>query len=440
MINFRFKNTYFFSVLLMLLLMISCANKHSLVTKNETSTIESDSTNSEIQKNKTIKVAADRTSQYIPLLLGKNVGIISNQTSLLTVLERTEVAPYVMGSKEVTYHLVDYLHNYNGIEVQSVFAPEHGFRGKADAGEVIKDGNDIKTGLPIISLYGKNKKPSQEQLEGLDVIVFDIQDVGARFYTYISTLHYVMEASAEKGIPVIVLDRPNPNGHYIDGPVLEMEHKSFVGMHPVPVVYGMTIGEYAQMINGENWLKNGVKCDLTVIELKNYTHDSEYSLPIKPSPNLPNDTSINLYPSLCFFEGTNVSVGRGTELQFQIIGSPLFSKKDNFSFTPTPNFGSKFPKNQDRVCFGYDLTENERLSSLDLSWLLEFNKDYTSFKNAQGYTSKATLFNSFFTKLAGTKKLQQQIEQGDKEEKIRKSWQSDLDAFKKIREKYLIYD
>jgi uncharacterized protein YbbC (DUF1343 family) len=440
MINFRFKNTYFFSVLLMLLLMISCANKHSLVTKNETSTIESDSTNSEIQKNKTIKVAADRTSQYIPLLLGKNVGIISNQTSLLTVLERTEVAPYVMGSKEVTYHLVDYLHNYNGIEVQSVFAPEHGFRGKADAGEVIKDGNDIKTGLPIISLYGKNKKPSQEQLEGLDVIVFDIQDVGARFYTYISTLHYVMEASAEKGIPVIVLDRPNPNGHYIDGPVLEMEHKSFVGMHPVPVVYGMTIGEYAQMINGENWLKNGVKCDLTVIKLENYTHDSEYSLPIKPSPNLPNDTSINLYPSLCFFEGTNVSVGRGTELQFQIIGSPLFSKKDNYSFTPIPNFGSKFPKNQDRVCFGYDLTENERLSSLDLSWLLEFNKDYTSFKNAQGYPSKATLFNSFFTKLAGTKKLQQQIEQGDKEEKIRKSWQSDLDAFKKIREKYLIYD
>ncbi|WP_435255074.1 exo-beta-N-acetylmuramidase NamZ family protein [Tenacibaculum sp. A30] len=378
---------------------------------------------------KTIKTGADRTTAYLPLLKNKNIAIVANQTSVLQVLQRAEVAPNIMGSKMVQHHLVDYLHNYEGVNVQKVFAPEHGFRGKADAGEAIADGKDIKTGIPIISLYGKNKKPSPEQLNGIDAVVFDIQDVGARFYTYISTLHYVMEACAEANIPVILLDRPNPNGHYIDGPMLEPEHTSFVGMHPVPVVYGMTIGEYGQMINGEKWLANGVKCDLTVIPLENYTHQSTYSLPIKPSPNLPNDVSINLYPSLCFFEGTNVSAGRGTDKQFQIYGSP-YLEKTGFSFTPQPNEGAKHPKYKGEVCFGEDLSTHIRLANLDLSWL----------KKAYEQSPKKDFFNAFFTKLAGTKKLQEQIEQGLSEEEIKTSWQQGLNDFKKVREQYLLYE
>lgn len=409
---------YFLSAFLVFCFFTSCAqqqNKKVETTKKE--------------EPKTIKTGADQTSKYLPLLKNKNIAIVANQTSALQVLQRAEVSPNVMGSELVTHHLVDYLYNYNDINVQKVFAPEHGFRGKADAGEAIADGKDIKTGIPIISLYGKNKKPSQEQLNGIDLVVFDIQDVGARFYTYISTLHYVMEACAEAGIPVIVLDRPNPNGHYIDGPVLEPEHKSFVGMHPVPVVYGMTIGEYGQMINGENWLANGIQCDLNVIPLENYTHKSPYSLPIKPSPNLPNDTSINLYPSLCFFEGTNVSAGRGTDKQFQIYGSP-FLEKTGFSFTPQANEGAKYPKYKGEICFGEDLSSYEHLYSLNLSWLIKAYKR----------SPKKDFFNAFFTKLAGTQKLQQQIEQELSEEEIKASWKEGLDNFKKVREKYLLYE
>ncbi|WP_299108693.1 DUF1343 domain-containing protein [uncultured Tenacibaculum sp.] len=377
----------------------------------------------------TFKVGADRTNLYLNKLKGKNIAIVANQTSIIHVLQRAEVSPNVMGSKLVAHHLVDYLHNYGNINVQKVFAPEHGFRGKADAGEVVVDGIDTKTKLPIVSLYGKNKKPSQAQLEGIDVVVFDIQDVGARFYTYISTLHYVMEACAEANIPVIVLDRPNPNGHYIDGPVLETEHTSFVGMHPVPVVYGMTIGEYGQMINGEQWLKDKAQCDLTIVPIEGYTHEYQYSLPIKPSPNLPNDASINLYPSLCFFEGTNVSAGRGTNTQFQIYGSP-FLKDFDYSFTPQPNEGAKYPKHKNEVCYGENLTETDELAHLNLGWLL---------KAYQQTSAKEKFFNAFFTKLAGTKKLQQQIEQGLSEKEIKNSWKSDLEAFKKTRAKYLIY-
>ncbi|WP_043706950.1 exo-beta-N-acetylmuramidase NamZ family protein [Tenacibaculum ovolyticum] len=381
--------------------------------------------------NKTIpilKTGADRISLYTSKLKGKNIAIVANQTSVLNVLQRAEVSSNTMGSKFVQHHLVDYLHNYNNITVKKVFAPEHGFRGKADAGETVIDGIDQKTKLPIISLYGKNKKPSSEQLKDIDVVVFDIQDVGARFYTYISSLHYVMEACAEIGIPVIVLDRPNPNGHYIDGPILETAHKSFVGMHPVPIVYGMTIGEYGQMINGEKWLENGITCDLTVIPLENYTHNYKYSLPIKPSPNLPNDAAINLYPSLCFFEGTNISAGRGTKKQFQIYGSP-YLKKSNFKYTPQPNEGAKYPKYKGQLCYGEDLQKNDTLSNLNLSWLLKAYKE----------SPKKDFFNSFFTKLAGTKKLQQQIIQGVSEENIKSTWQKDLKTFKKVREKYLIY-
>jgi len=285
--------------------------------------------------------------------------------------------------------------------------------------------------LPIISLYGKNRKPTPEQLKNIDIVIFDIQDVGARFYTYISSLHYVMEACAEQGIPLLILDRPNPNGHYIDGPILENQYKGFVGMHPVPIVHGMTIGEYAQMINGEKWLANGIQCKLTVTPIKNYTHKTTYNIPIKPSPNLPNDKAINLYPSLCLFEGTNVSVGRGTDKQFQIFGSPfLDTSKYTFQFTPQPNEGAKNPKYNGELCNGFDLRNNSDLNFINLKWLIK------AYNNTQ---NKSNFFNSFFAKLAGTKKLEQQIENGLTEIEIKATWQAGLEAFKKTRSNYLIY-
>ena len=362
-----------------------------------------------------IVTGAEQFPLYASFLKNKNVGVVANQTSFL---------------ENENQHLVDFLISKNVI-VKKVFAPEHGFRGTADAGEHVKDGVDSKTGVPLISLYGNNKKPSQEQLKGIDVVVFDIQDVGARFYTYISTLHYVMEACAEAGIPVIVLDRPNPNGHYIDGPILEAANQSFVGMHPIPVVHGMTIGEYAKMINGEGWLKNKMKCELTVVEIENYTHDTPYALPIKPSPNLPNDQAINLYPSLCFFEGTFINAGRGTDMQFQVFGAPsLPASKYTFEYTPQSNEGAKNPKFNGQLCHGKDLRKEPRLNKINLEWLI-----YAY--NANG--KKKDFFNSFFVKLAGTDKLQQQIEQGLTAEEIRDSWKDGLARFKKIREKYLLY-
>ena len=398
MISFKpFKSTYLFLFLLLNFQLISYAQTSELK----------------------IETAAARTGLYVNLLKGKNIAVVANQTSV--------IFKEIYKKKQEARHLVDSLLTL-GIEVKKVFAPEHGFRGKADAGEVVKDGFDTKTGLQIISLYGKNKKPSATQLKGIDIVVFDIQDVGARFYTYISSLHYVMEACAEAGIQVIILDRPNPNSHYIDGPVLKAKHNSFVGMHKVPVVYGMTIGEYGQMINGEKWLKNGIQCDLKVIPLKNYNHQTKYSVPIKPSPNLPNDKSINLYPSLCFFEGTNVSAGRGTEMQFQVYGSPYITKS-SFTFTPQANEGSKYPKYKKQRCFGEDLRTAKNLNKLDLSYLL---------KAYQQNTSKE-FFNTFFTKLAGTERLQEQIEQGLSEKEIRKTWVQDIISFKKIRKKYLLY-
>ena len=370
------------------------------------------------QNSTEIKVAAAQTELYVQLLKGKNIAVVANQTSVIASSIKNQEPK----------HLVDSLLSL-GINIKKVFAPEHGFRGKADAGEMVKDGFDTKTGLPIFSLHGKSKKPSAEQLKGIDVVVFDIQDVGARFYTYISSLHYVMEACAESGIPMIVLDRPNPNGHYIDGPVLELEHKSFLGMHTVPLVYGMTIGEYGQMINGEKWLKNGIQCDLTIIPLKNYTHDSTYSLTIRPSPNLPNDISINLYPSLGFFEGTIISAGRGTEFQFQRYGAPFFTKSD-FSYTPKPNFGSKYPKHKGILCYGVDLSDTEKLSSINLEWIID----------AYQKTPKTEkFFGKTFTIHAGNTKLQKKIEQGLTAKEIRKSWKKGLKGFKKIRKQYLMY-
>ncbi|APZ46813.1 hypothetical protein BW723_11190 [Polaribacter reichenbachii] len=415
------KSTYLFLFLLMNFQLISCAKR----VQNSELAIKTES-----KQQLEIKTGAENTGLYLDLLKGKNVAIVANQTSVLSVLQRTEVAPDIMGSKKVTHHLVDYLFSYNNINVKKVFAPEHGFRGKADAAEHIKDGIDNKTGLPILSLHGKSKKPSQQQLSGIDIVVFDIQDVGARFYTYISTLHYVMEACAEAGIPVIVLDRPNPNGQYVDGPVLEMEHSSFVGKHPVPVVYGMTIGEYGQMINGEKWLKNGIQCDLKVIPLKNYTHNSEYSLAIRPSPNLPNDKSINLYPSLGFFEGTIINAGRGTEFQFQRYGASFFPKSD-FNYTPKANFGAKYPKEKGKLCYGVDLSNAKKLSSINLEWLID----------AYQKTPKTEkFFGNTFTIHAGNTKLQQQIEEGLSAKEIQETWKKDLEGFKLIREQYLIYD
>lgn len=360
-----------------------------------------------------IKTGADNYAAYLPLLKDTKIGIVTNQTGILS--NQT--------------HLVDFLLEQK-VNLQKLFAPEHGFRGTADAGELIKDGKDTKTGLPIISLYGNNKKPKPEQLVGIDILLFDLQDVGARFYTYISSLHYIMEACAENNITLIVLDRPNPNGAIVDGPILEKEFTSFVGMHSIPTLHGMTIGEYAQMINGEKWLKNGVQCKLTVIPCLNYKRDMPYSLPVKPSPNLPNDQAINLYASLCLFEGTNVSSGRGTEKQFQIYGSPFLPKTD-FSFTPVPNFGSKDPMNKDLLCYGEDLTRIPKVQQLELKWLI---------KAYQTTADKSKFFNDFFTKLAGTKKLQQQIEAEMSESEIRKSWENGLTLFKAMRQPYLIYN
>lgn len=359
-----------------------------------------------------IKTGADNYEKYLPLLKNKKVGIVTNQTGILS--NKTHVVDFLLEKK---------------ITLQTIFAPEHGFRGTADAGEHIVDGKDQKTGLSIISLYGDNKKPKAAQLANIEVMIFDLQDVGARFYTYISSLHYVMDACAENNIPLIVFDRPNPNGSIVDGPLLEKEFTSFVGMHPVPLLHGMTIGEYAQMVNGEKWLKEGEKCKLTVIPCSGYKREMAYSLPVKPSPNLPNDQSINLYASLCFFEGTNVSMGRGTEKQFQIYGSP-YLKKTGFSFTPKPNFGAKDPVYNGKECFGEDLTAYPKLKHLEIKWLI---------KAYQNTSDKTKFFNGFFTKLAGTKKLQQQIESGVSEKEIRESWKKDLETFKTMRKQYLIY-
>lgn len=389
-----------------------------------------------ILKNSRIETGAETLfMRNIELLKDKKVGVVANQTSISGTIEvaYTEFPKEGIESiyKKEYVHLVDEL-IWNKINVVKIFAPEHGFRGTADAGELIVDGKDTKTNLPIISLYGNNKKPKPEQLEGIDILVFDLQDVGARFYTYISSLHYVMEACAENNIPLLVLDRPNPNGSVIDGPILEKEHKSFVGMHEIPVLHGMTIGEYAKMINGEKWLKDGLQCNLTVIPCLNYSHDMKYSLPVKPSPNLPNDQSINLYASLCFFEGTNVSLGRGTEKQFQIYGSPFLPESEfDFSFTPKPNFGAKDPVHNGKLCFGEDLTEIRKVNRLELKWLL---------KAYENTADKTVFFNDFFTKLAGTKKLREQIEAGMNEKEIRKTWQEGLEQFKEVRAKYLIYE
>jgi uncharacterized protein YbbC (DUF1343 family) len=362
-----------------------------------------------------IRTAADQPEQYLPLLSGKKVGLVVNQTSTL--------------SSNKNMHLVDFL-MMEGIQVVKVFVPEHGFRGDADAGEAINNEIDKRTGLPIVSLYGDNKKPSAAMLADVDVIVYDLQDVGVRFYTYISTMHYVMEGCAENNKPLIILDRPNPNGDYIAGPILKKGFESFVGMHPIPVVHGLTVGELAMMINGEGWLKNKSQCQLEVVKVMHWKHDVPYGLPIKPSPNLPNDTSIRLYPSLCFFEGTDVSLGRGTLFPFQVYGYPD-PKFGEFRFTPVSIPGmSKNPPQQNKECYGKDLRNEPLTHRFTLQYLLD------------AYTvsgKKEKFFNNFFDKLAGTDQLRKDILAGKNLEEIEASWQKDLEAYQEMRKKYLLY-
>lgn len=364
------------------------------------------------QSQQQLIVGANQLENYLPLLRNKQIAVVANQTSLIN-----------------GFHLVDSLLACN-VSIVKVFAPEHGFRGESDAGALINDEIDVKTGLPIHSLYGKNKKPSAEALNSIDLIVFDIQDVGARFYTYISTLHYVMEACAENNIELLVLDRPNPNAHYVDGPILDTAYQSFVGMHPIPIVHGLTIGEYAQMINGSFWLKDSIQCNLTVQEMKYYTHSLPYDLPVKPSPNLPNRQSISLYPSLCLFEGTAISVGRGTNLQFQIIGSPLLDSC-SYSFSPSSQSGAKYPKHESLKCCGWDLSKFKIDKGINLSYLIECFNQY----NSKGIP----FFNSFFDKLAGSNVLRVLIEAGWSEVQIKETWQEGLQVYKEQRLNYLIY-
>ncbi|MCH8554013.1 MAG: DUF1343 domain-containing protein [Schleiferiaceae bacterium] len=360
------------------------------------------------------QIGAAQYEAYQQILEGKKLGVIANQTSYVD-----------------SVHLVDFLIG-NGVEVVKVFAPEHGFRGSEDAGAVVKDGVDAKTGLPLVSLYGKNKKPSTEMLRDIDVLLFDIQDVGVRFYTYISTMSYAMEAAAEHGIPFVVLDRPNPNGHYVDGPILKAVNTSFVGLHPVPIVHGLTIGEYAKMVNGEGWLKGGVTCELHVIPCANYRRDMEYILPIPPSPNLRSQNAIYLYPSLCLFEGTDVSVGRGTDTPFEVFGAPWFADTFAFSFVPKPNLGASNPMHSQKQCYGISLkgtTDFERPTAINLSFL------YMAFEQYSGQK----FFNNFFIKLIGDGDVQQAFLKGLDEKSLRELWKNDVEAFIALRKPYLIY-
>lgn len=398
------QKTYFTSIILLCIFSIIWSNK--AFTQNLT-----------IKTADQITVGAQRIDQYSGLIKGQRIAIVANHTSMI-------------GSS----HLVDSL-NSLGFTIKKVFGPEHGFRGNADAGAKVNNDVDEKTGIPVISLYGKNKKPTQEQLSDIDVVLFDIQDVGARFYTYISTMTYVMEACAEKRIKMIILDRPNPNGHYVDGPILENEFKSFVGLHRVPIVHGMTVGEYACMISEEGWLTNGIKSDLTVIPCLGYDHTILYQLPVKPSPNLPTMESVYLYPSLCLFEGTVFSMGRGTDKPFQIIGHPDY-KKGNYNFTPRSIEGAaKNPKLEGQLCNGYDLTEEGKKffsspGQVYVKWVIEC---YTNFEK------KDEFFKSYFNTLAGTKKLREQIEKGMTEKEIKQTWAEGIEKFLAIRKKYLLY-
>jgi len=416
----RSKNTYLILVSGLIVFLFTASFKKGEVKKSARSESVQSSKKNSLVDDLRIVPAADLMNAYLPYLQGKRIAVVANQTSVVGTGSLQDDISFT--------HLVDTLLSHH-VQIQKVFAPEHGFRGDFDAGEKVVDDKDVKTGLDIISLHGKHRKPEPDKLEDVDLVLFDIQDIGVRFYTYISTLSLVMEACAEQDIPVIVLDRPNPNGHYIDGPMLEAEYSSFLGMHEIPLVYGMTIGEYAKMVNGESWLKDSVQCELRVMKSLNYTHQSRYHLPVRPSPNIPNDKAINLYPSLGFFEGTVINAGRGTEFQFQRYGAPFFPA-GGLSYTPMPNFGSKFPKFNGKLCHGVDLSNEKWQKKVNLNWLID----------AYRKTPKdIEFFGDTFTMHAGNELLRQQIEAGLSAEEIRKSWIPDLEEFKKVRKKYLLY-
>jgi len=373
------------------------------------------------EKKHKIITGADQTNLYIDYLKGKNIGMVINQTSVI--------------GKNLTLSPDTFLKL--GITVKKIFGPEHGFRGDASNGAEVSSATDAATGIPVISLYGnKHYKPTPEDLKGIDLMIFDIQDVGARFYTYLSTLQYVMEACAENNIELMILDRPNPNGFYVDGPVLDTAHRSFIGLNPIPIAHGLTIAEYARMINGEGWLKNHVQCKLKIIKVANYTHNDNYKLPVNPSPNLNTEKSILLYPSVCLFEGTTLSLGRGTMLPFLQIGHPALEGKYAYSFKPKSIPGmSEDPPQKDKTCYGIDLKNYDtnviRASGrINLTWLITLYK---------AFPDKAHFFNSYFTKLAGTDELRKQIEAGKSEEEIRASWEPALSIYKNMRMKYLLY-
>lgn len=361
---------------------------------------------------KPLRLGAERMEVYLPLLQGKKVALVVNHTSRIG-----------------NTHLVDTLIS-RGVRIEKIFAPEHGFRGTADAGEHVQNERDTQTLIPIVSLYGKNKKPQAGQLEDIEVVVFDMQDVGARFYTYISTMHYVMEACAENGKAIIVLDRPNPNGDYIDGPVLDPAFRSFVGMHPIPVVHALTVGELAKMIVGEGWIHAADSCRLTVVEMENYTHGMRYEPPVRPSPNLPNYHAIRWYPTLCLFEGTAMSVGRGTDFPFQVVGYPHPAMGD-FRFTPHPNVGAKHPLYEGKVCYGIDLRAQAPPDCLAIEYVIDFYKRFPQ---------KERFFNKYFDTLCGTDRLRKQIEAGMSAAEIRETWKKDLEKYRQLRAKYVIYD
>ena len=395
-----------------LLLFHSSCRPHSSADSNDIAITEQEET-----EDGRILTGAEQLESYLPLLESKSVALLVNHTALVGET-----------------HLADTLLR-RGVNVRKIFGPEHGFRGNAADGEVVKSGVDTKTGLPVISLYGKNKKPTKEQLADVDVIIFDIQDVGTRFYTYISTLHYLMEAAAENGKHVLILDRPNPHGGYVDGPMLQAAQKSFVGMHPIPVVHGLTVGELGMMINGEGWLDGGKTCELTVIPVKNWSHQDEYLLPVYPSPNLPNNQAIRLYPSLCFFEGTAISVGRGTDMPFQVLGNPDM-EGFSFSFTPITIRGVAVnPLHENKVCYGIDLRDAKIPKRIDLSYLINM---YNAYPDKENFFTNP-FDKNYIDKLAGTPEFKEQIKKGLTENEIRESWRVDLDKYKSVRKKYLLY-
>jgi len=406
-------NKLFFLTVIAGCLSFGCQSR---TTRNENT---QKSTVKEAKPIKKILTGADQTEKYIPLLKGKKVGLVINPTAQINGIS-----------------LADTL-QARGVNIKAIFGPEHGFRGDADAGEKVGNYIDKKSGLPVISLYGKKHAPSKEDLKGIDILVFDIQDVGVRFYTYTITMAYVMQACADNGIPMMILDRPNPNGQLIDGPVLDPKFKSGVGMHKIPIAHGLTTAEFAQMVNGENWLENGKKCDLKIIKLQNYTHGMRYPLPVKPSPNLPNELSIYLYPSLCLFEGTAISQGRGTAYPFQVLGHPSLKGKYKFHFTPVSISGmSKQPPLENQVCYGIDfrntdIEEIRKQDKLNIKVIIDLYKNFPD---------KDKFFTPFFNKLAGNYILMQQIKNGKSEQEIRKSWEEDLNNYKKTRSKYLLYN